>query len=326
MKRATIKDIGILAGVNPSTVSRALRNHPDVSAAVKTKITEIAKQLKYVPNDTAVNLRTRNSKLIGLIVPSITMFFTPSVIDGISDVLQKNGFKLMVLCSHESLEQETENIKICCNAGADGILISCSNQTKNISHLEYAHDLEIPLVMFDKTVSQSTFDEVIIDNKDAAEQCANYLLQRKCKNIIAVYGNKNMSISSEREKAFTNAIKKSKATVVKNLNASDSIEAQNKTLAALLSNANIDGVFAMSDEVLTGVHGALQRITTSNCSLIAISDGKLPPFYFPQIPYLKHDGFALGQKAINLLLSYIDNTKETNNVKKHLLETEMITY
>ncbi len=324
MKRATIKDIGLLVGVNPSTVSRALRNHQDISVELKQKIKEVAEQLKYVPNETAVNLRNRESKIIGLIIPSITMFFTPSVINGISEKLQTGGYKLMVLCSQESIEQEIENIKICCNAGVDGILISLSNQTKDLEHLQLAYELEIPIVLFDKTVKQDLFDEVIIDNAKAASLCAEYLLSKDCKNILAVYGNQNLGISKEREKAFTSALQKNNITVAKNIFAESSNDAKLNTIEYLLANNTIDGVFAMSDEVMIGVHVAIQKTIGDKCNMVAISDGKLPAYFHPPISYLRHDGFKLGEKATAILLQHIQDTFSNTKNQKYYLDVEMM--
>ena len=75
MKRPTIKDISAAIGVSPSTVSRALKDHPDISTAIKEEVRRIADLLKYHPNKMAANLRNSKSNLIGLIIPEISMFF-----------------------------------------------------------------------------------------------------------------------------------------------------------------------------------------------------------------------------------------------------------
>jgi LacI family transcriptional regulator len=75
MKRITIKDLADLLQISTSTVSRALSNHPDISEAVKQRVKEAAETFNYVPNDFAINFRKKSSKVIGLIIPKMSMFF-----------------------------------------------------------------------------------------------------------------------------------------------------------------------------------------------------------------------------------------------------------
>ena len=141
-----------MLNINISTVSRALSNHPDISTAVKLRVKEAAELLNYRPNDFAVNFRKRSSKTIGLIIPQMSLFFIPAVIEGISKTLAKAGFKVFILSSEESLEKEKENMEICCNSNVEGILISVSKNTKNLDHLCVADQMKIPIVLFDKSL------------------------------------------------------------------------------------------------------------------------------------------------------------------------------
>ena len=92
MKRVTIKDLADMLNISISTVSRALKDHPDISSAVKLKVKEAAETFNYIPNDFAINFRKKSSKVIGLIIPEMSMFFIPSIIKGISSVLHKEGY------------------------------------------------------------------------------------------------------------------------------------------------------------------------------------------------------------------------------------------
>ncbi|MBK9992783.1 MAG: LacI family DNA-binding transcriptional regulator [Saprospiraceae bacterium] len=160
MQKITIKELAKLLDVNPSTISRALHDHPDISQVLKERIKKIAKDFNFVPNHAAVNLRNKKSKLIGLILPEISMLFVPSIIEGVSNYLNKRNYNLLVLSSYENYEKEIENIDVCIKSNVDGILISLTNQTKNVDHLDRLNEFEIPVVIFDKTVEQVQFNEV----------------------------------------------------------------------------------------------------------------------------------------------------------------------
>ena len=136
MARITIKDIAKLLEVNPSTVSRALKDHPDIGEKTKEKIRRVAKDLGYFPNYQAIRFRQRKSGLVGLIIPDMGMFFFPSVVKAIEEITRKNGYNLIVFQSNEILEKEIESTKICQSFGVDGLLICLSNETTTLQHFE----------------------------------------------------------------------------------------------------------------------------------------------------------------------------------------------
>ena len=78
-------DLARLLGLSKSTVSRALKNHPDISQTTRDAVQQLAESLNYRPNSVAVSLRHKKTKIIGLVVPQISYFFFPSVVKGIED-------------------------------------------------------------------------------------------------------------------------------------------------------------------------------------------------------------------------------------------------
>lgn len=330
MSRITIKDIGKLVGVSPSTVSRALHNHPDISAELKLKIQSVATEMNFIPNATAINLRSKKSMIIGLIIPKLSMYFIPSLIEGISNELNKKNYKLMVLSSDESIEKEIQNIKICCDSNVDGILISLTNKTNHLDHFSPAFNHGIPIVLIDKTIHQDQIDEVIIDDFAASKNCAEYLINKNCKNILGIFGDANMSITIDRLKGFEATLAKDKGIQYKIIFAENSEIASEKSLIELTSNKNLDGIFMMSDEIMVGVNKSLyefEQINKSKTAIkkIAISDGQLPQFMTPNISYLHHSGFELGKLAVAVLYdNFSPNTKTT--LKRHYLSTALLEF
>src|SRR5882672_9153546 len=95
----TLKKISQILDISISTVSRALKNHPDISEKTKQKVLDLANTLEYEPNAYAINLRTNNGKIFGLIVPSVSYFFYDTFISSIEEECKKNGYSLMILQS-----------------------------------------------------------------------------------------------------------------------------------------------------------------------------------------------------------------------------------
>jgi LacI family transcriptional regulator len=293
--------------ISTSTVSRALSDHPNISDGVKAKVRATAEAFHYQPNDFAINFRKKSSKVIGLIIPKISMFFIPSIIAGISNKLQKENYNFFILSSEESLELEKAHLQTCCNSGVDGIIISLSKNTENFDHFKIIDDLEIPLVMFDKTLEASKYPEVVFDNIKSAEDCVKKLIAYNCKNILAVFGNKNMHITKKREAGFFNIINENSSIKYQTIY-SDSAEEAKEAIKNIDNLEQFDGIFAMSDEVLAGVNIALQikKITDfQSLKIMAISEGIIPQYFNSNYEYIKNDGLAMGAEAAELLLKQI---------------------
>ncbi|PZU82583.1 MAG: hypothetical protein DI529_14175 [Chryseobacterium sp.] len=306
MKRITIKDIAKMLNISTSTVSRALKNHPDISASVKQRVKEVADTFNYVPNDFAINFRKKSSKVIGLIIPEISMFFIPSIIKGISSVLHSEGYNFFVLSSEESLGMEEENLITCINSRVDGILVSLSRQTKDLKHFNKIKELELPLVIFDKTIPQSSFEEVIFDNRIDAQTAAKKLVEANCKNIIAIFGDENLEISQTRKNYFSEVIDKHKDVKCKIIYC-ESADMVKEKMSIILDYEDFDGYFVMSDETLAGLHSSLvnKKTDSSKAKVVAITEGILPKYLDDSYECIINDGFEMGKMAAMKLLTII---------------------
>ena len=107
----TLKKIAETLNISPATVSKALKDYPDISQATKKKVRELAKELDYKPNSIAQNLRNRESKIIGLVIPRIVHHFFANIIKGAIDAAEECGYMVITLLSSESFENEKKQIK-----------------------------------------------------------------------------------------------------------------------------------------------------------------------------------------------------------------------
>lgn len=312
MKRITIKDLADLLQINVSTVSRALNNHPDISDAVKRKVKEAAEALHYVPNDFAINFRKKSTKVIGLIIPKMSMFFIPSIIEGISAKLRSTGYRFFILSSEESLETEKENIDICANSGVDGVLISLSTETQNYDHLRKLDDLGIPIVIFDKSLATERYEQVVFNSEKDAEACAKKLAGYQCKNILGIFGNSDLEITEKRRNAFESYLQNFPNIRLTSIFC-DSPDMVQEKLDTLMEHEQFDGIFAMSDETLAGLNYTLKRRGRSakDFRIIAISEGVFPKYLNPHYEFVKNDAHKMGLKAAEKLLQKISTRQKT---------------
>lgn len=318
MKRITIKDIASMLQISTSTVSRALKDHPDISAKVKKRVKETAETFNYVPNDFAINFRKRSRKVIGLIIPDISMFFIPAIIKGISNTLQKQGYHFFILPSNECFATELENIQTCINSSVDGILISLSKETKSLEHLHKTRELGIPTVIFDKTLPESNYPEVIFDNKKNTESCVELLIDAGCKKIMAILGSEDLEISRSRLKYFKEKIKLYNH-IEFDFIFCDSADVVKEKLEMILKYEKFDGFFAMSDETLAGLNITLmdKKIDFEHIKVVSISEGVLPKYLNKSYQYQTNDALKMGILATNILLNKVINENTEVGAERH---------
>ncbi len=312
MSRITIKDIARLLDINPSTVSRALKDHPDVSPDTKESVRRVADELGYQPNFQAIHFRNRRSGLIGLIIPEMNMFFLPSVIKSIEETIRKNGYNLIVFQSNDSLEREIEIVRICQGFSIDGLLVSVAKETLDTEHFEELKNEGKPVVFFDRVVQNSGFPQVVIDDKQVSAIAVEHLLQNGYKRICGLFDKPNLSISQQRYRGYKKAIEDHGGKVaLEYCIFADDLEMGRELFSELLQHPEPpDALFVMSDELLAG---AMQAITEKGWSVpndlgvVSISDGRLPFFLNPQITHIRHSGSLVGKLAIDLLFQLLNN-------------------
>jgi len=188
MKEVTLKQIAENLGISVTTVSKALKNYPDVSKKTKALVKEEAKKLHYKPNVFAVNLRTKESKTVGLIIPEVVHHFFSSVINGIIEEAERKGYLVIILQSNESYQLEKKQVDLLISKRVDGIMISLANDTVDISHLLEIKEHEIPLVMFDKISKLVPCSKIIINDRQAAYDATKFLIDSGCKKIAHFRG------------------------------------------------------------------------------------------------------------------------------------------
>ena len=310
MKKTTIKDIATKMGVSPSTISRALSDHPDISERLKSEISEMAKLMKYRPSSAALNLKRGTVKTVALILPEITSFFYPSVIHGIEQTLHLQGYTLLILPTDDRLEREIENIIIAYDHNVAGVLLSVSKETIHLDHLESLNESNTPVILMDKVIENAPYSSITIDDYKVSYQMVQHLYKSGCTHVGGIFGKASLTISHLRYKGFAKALADlglhNNPDLVRFVN--NSQEAHDNALD-LLTNCQLDGLYLMTDEIMLGVMPAVSSLNIKvpdALSIIGISDGHLPHFMMPKVSHMRHDGRELGMLSAQKLIQYIN--------------------
>lgn len=328
LEQVTIKDIAKKLNVSPSTVSRALRDNPEIGEATRNAVQELAKELNYQPNSVAMSLRQKKTFTLGVVVPEIVHYFFSSVISGIEEVVYNNNFQVILCQSNEKYNQELMNIKTLARSQVDGILISFAKETKNFEHLRELKDKGIPVVFYDRSEDSLIFDSVIVDDFGGAYKATKHLIEEGCRKIAHFRGPLHLKIHQDRYNGYLQAQRDHGVAIDPKLTvAADSFKQAYKEVHSLLDNKmEFDGIFAVND--LTAV-GAMKGIKSRGLQIpkdVAVvgfgDDSTLSEMVDPTLSSVVQPGFEMGIAAANLLLEKINGDHE--GTPQHLrLETSL---
>jgi LacI family transcriptional regulator len=317
MEVITLKKISEVLGLSISTVSRALKNHPDISVNTKKRVNELANTLDYEPNINAISLRSKKNMVLGLIVPSISGFFYDSFISAIEEECRTHFYMLMILQSSNDAETEINSLRICRQNRVSGLFACLSTKTTSMAAFDRFKEADIPLVFFDKVPEAENYNKVCIDDEAAAKMAAELLVKKNKKNILAIFGTQTLFITRARYEAFQNTISLQKDVTVINEYCENSEAAKKITKSYFSKKQKPDAVFCMSDEILIGVVKSLNDLKInipSDTAVLALSDGFLPKIYSPEITYIETSGYKLGKLAFTKMLNCLNKVDDDTKI------------
>ncbi len=318
MQQSTLKKLSEALGISISTVSRALKDHPDISAATKLKVKELAEAMEYEPNSYAVQLRTRQSNVLGLLVPSIDNFFYDSFIAAVEDEARKFGYSVMIMQSRDSVEIETANLNIFRKNMAMGVFATVSIATDDMAPFHKLEDLKIPVIFFDRVPEEKGFHTVCLSDADAARLAAEAIIEKKKKNVLALFGHPHLSISRVRSKTFVDTFKQQLPSANITVDFPEQPEPSKEIALKALQSANPpDVIFCMGDLILIGVMRAIHELNLKvpeDVAVISISNGFIPTMYNPVITYVETSGYKLGKLSFSQMLGRLKGEEVSENV------------
>lgn len=205
-RQATIADVARLVGVAPSTVSRALNGHVDISPVTRQAILDAARQLDYQPNLLAQSLKNRATNTIGVVIPDLERPFFATAVSGIQQVATEAGYRVMICQSKESYATEVSNVQALVASQVDGLLICHSRETQRFDHVLPQACRDIPVVHFDRVDEAVRSARVVIDDWRGAYAVTEHLVLEGCRRIAVLAGPEALLISRQRVAGYRSAL------------------------------------------------------------------------------------------------------------------------
>ncbi len=325
----TIKDLAAKLDLHHTTVSRALRDHPDVNAKTREKVLQAAKKYNYIPNSFAKSLRNAKSKSVVVMVPAVKNFFFSEVLGVISDQAFRKGYSVMIYQSNEEEEIESKNLEAIMENRVAGVIASVANAGKNKDKYLQLEKIGIPVVLFDRFFGDGPFSRIIIDNHQGAFDATGYLIRSGRKRIAFYLGGKENPVFNTRFKGYAAALEKHGISFREDLVFDGGITLEDGIrLAGHLTKEGMktDAVLCSVDMVALGViTGSREQDVDIPGDLAVIGFDNEPAgrIIRPALTTVAQPIDDIGSSAFDLLLSKIDKKKrdQKNNIR---LKMELI--
>ena len=316
----TIKDIARELGISPSTVSRALKDHPDISKATRDAVNELAERWNYRPNPIALSLKSGSSKTIGVIIPEVIHYFFSTVISGIEDVVYQRDYNMILCQSNEMWEHEVKNIKTLLASRVDGILASVAKTTSSFEHYRSIIEKDIPLVFFDRAIDELDTDRVVIDDEEGAYKAVNHLLRTGKKRIVHLAGPPQLAIARNRMNGYLRAMKEYRLTPSESdIVRCDDILSAEKIIPELLKRKpRPDAFLAVNDLTAAQTLMIVKRHglrLPEDIAVVGFTNSQIATLTDPGLTSVDQKGYDMGQIAAKLLLDRIENLKSPRQIK-----------
>ncbi len=310
-QKITLKDLAQALNVSVVTVSKALRDHPDISAKMKTQVKKTAKEMGYIPNIVARNLSSRRTRTIGLIVPKIAHSFFSSLIESVYQYAAEQNYEIVLTTSQENPEFENKHLLTMISMRVDGILISVTDKTDTLPLLSVVRENQIPLVQIDRTLN-APFSKVVFEDAAGTYRAVKHAIDLGYRKLAFVGGNHKLHIARDRLNGFKKALKESNLPVQKRFLVQGGFTEADGYRAVMdfkKSKQLPEFIFAATYPVALGVIKAAKELNLKipeDIDLISFGGSEFNTFITPAISFVEQDTKEMARLAVGQVLREIE--------------------
>jgi LacI family transcriptional regulator len=306
-------DIAKKLNVTRITVSKALRDHPDISTEMKKKVLDTAEELGYIPNLVAQNLISRRTFTLGVVIPALGNSFFAYTAESIIETVADKNYSVVVTVSVENQQIEKLSIQKLIGMRVDGLLVCVSQQTTDPKIFNSIKSLNIPLVFFDRQFEDLDFPCVTFDDKNGAITALNEIIEQGYTKIAHFAGFSNVSIGKERNLGYKHALERNGIEVNPEWIIEGGFEIKDgyEAFFKLYNKNNLpEIIFAVNDRVALGVYKAIKETELTipdDIGIVGYGFKDTANLFSPSLTIINQDPRKIGKTAAELLLELIKN-------------------
>lgn len=315
-KRATIKDIASALNLSPSTISKALRDHPNIGIVTRERVKKLAKELHYVPNQSAIRFKQQKSFTLGIVIPNMLDHFYVAAVEGFEKFAYDHGYQVLIGQSHESLRREKELLLTLQSNRVDGLVIAISRETSDTSHINEFVYSGIPVVYFIRKPINEELHCVCSDVYTGAVDAVSYFVSRGHRRIGFINASSYWTTSRDRFLGYRDGLIQHGIPFDRSL-VQESDFTQESNHHAIRRLMHLDqpatAVLAFKDQVMLDALNCLRsEFSTRAPAVELIGYGANPMIQYlerPPLASLKEQPYEIGQKSGLLLLDLVNHPR-----------------
>ncbi len=328
--KITLKEIADLIGVSTATVSKALRDSPDISEAMRKKVKKIASEMGYRPNILARTLIQRRSFLLGVIIPDLRISFFSETTRGVYEEARVRNYETILMVHDENPEVEKKSLLFLSDLHVDGILLNAAPGISNYSIYQKLVAEGIPIVCYDRKLDDFDFPSVTIDDQQAAFKLTSEMIQNDRKNILFFGPHRGISVAKERYQGYLNALLyhhidfNPDFVIDTDLSKDDGYE---KMQLALKNGAKIDGVVCVGALTAYGAGKAIldSKLTIPDDVMLGeFGDNDINTRLGVPFITVNQSPYEIGKSAADLLIKNIETDRKDIPIEHILVGTKLI--
>jgi LacI family transcriptional regulator len=314
-------DIARELNISRVTVSKALRDHPDISGAMKKRIGETARKMGYVPNLIARQLNSRRTFTIGVVVPDLENSFFSFIVDTIIDYATEHNYYVIVTVSREKENIERQNIENLIGMRVDGLLVCLSQESTDRHVFSVVKKMKIPLVFFDRGFENMKFSRVVFDDIPGSANALNHVIQEGYTRFANFAGYSNTNIGKKRLKGYLETLTANKIPIKKEWIIEGGFEVKDgyESFKKLSNSGKLpEVIFAVNDRVALGVYKAAKEAglrIPEDIGIFGYGFYEITDFFDPQLTVINQDPRKMGLEAIKLIINEIEQENKITQIK-----------
>jgi len=313
-KKITLKELAAILKVSVSTVSKALNDSYEISEATKKKVKTAAIKYNYSPNLLAQGLKTKRTKILGVVIPDMRAPFFIRVLRGIEKEANDQGYNILTCFSNESFTKEKATLDMLSQGNVDGIIMALCKESQEHGFYEHVNDLiskGIPVTLFDRIDDRIKCDKVVINDFESTYNATQVLIKAGAKNILFISPISTTSIGKDRYRGYSYALSERKNLSERVLHIEE-YKDFSSDLEQILEDENVDAIIAANE--LTGISAIniatrLGRKVPEEISIIGFTNGLLSMNSNPPLTTISQHGKDIGKVATSKLIKRLKNDK-----------------
>mgnify|MGYP000048775805 CR=1 FL=1 len=313
-KRTTLKDIAEKLGISVATVSRALKNHPEISQRIKDQVNLLVSSMNYRPNSFALHLKNQQSRMIGVVLPKVVHYHSSTILKGIISKCHDLNYQVLICESGVDAASERENTTSLINTGIDGLLVSLSNNNFSEDFFGELHSEGMPLVFFDKVPTTISSHKVLTNDYTGAFIATEHLIKNNYKKIAHFKGQKGARNTQPRYNGYLAALEKyglplNTDFIVECLNCNEE-EGYKQAISLFSKEKKPDAIFCVNDEMAIGALSALRHLNLNvpnDVGVVGFSNSTAGRYMNPSLTSIEQSGEEIGKTATEILIQTINN-------------------